>query len=131
MKLIAHLAAALLALCIPLALASPPSAAPKITGTYSTLAYHAEGGDVLGIELSIVYTQRGYYVIYQSSEGEHIVPVVVPAQIKGTRLAFTLPNEADPRGSFHGRIERDAIRGNFSGNRQTVTLPRKSSYWNP
>lgn len=106
------------------------AAGDKVTGIYSNMVYNNEGGDVLGTEIFVVNANRGYYVVFQSSEGEPAPPVVIPAKIDGTSVSFTLPADVDPRGTFTGKVDAKGITGSFSGgNRQTVTLPRKGSYW--
>jgi hypothetical protein len=101
----------------------------KVTGIYSDLAYNQEGGDVLGTELFIVLSRQGYYVLFQSSEGEPSVPVLVKAKVSGSSITFELPSEADPRGEFVGKITNDEVIGSFKANGQTIHLKRKNSYW--
>jgi hypothetical protein len=102
---------------------------PKITGMYSDMSYNSEGGDILGIEVFLVYSRDGYRVIYQSSEGEPASPIVIPAKVKGNSISFSLPSSTDPRGDFTGIVEPTEMVGTFSGNGETVHLPRRSSYW--
>jgi hypothetical protein len=101
----------------------------KITGIYSDMSYNAEGGDITGVEVFLVYSRDGYRVVYQSSEGEPGPPVVLPATINGKSIRFSIPKSIDARGEFVGSIDATEIVGTFSGNGQTVHLPRHSSYW--
>ena len=101
----------------------------KVTGIYSDLAYNQEGGDVLGTELFIVFSRQGYYVFFQSSEGEPSVPMVVKAKVSGSNITFALPPEADPRGEFVGKITDNELVGSFKANGQAIHLKRKNSYW--
>lgn len=101
----------------------------KVTGLFSDMAYNRDGGDVIGIEVFITYSGKGYFVVYQSAEGEPTVPVVVPAKISGTSISFDVPADTDPRGSFTGTMNAHELVGAFSGNQTTVHLRRKASYW--
>jgi hypothetical protein len=101
----------------------------KVTGVFSDMAYNKEGGDVIGIEIFLVYSNRGYFAVYQSSEGAPSVPVVLPAKVVGSSVSFQIPSEIDSRGSFMGTIDNNELTGCFSGNGQSIHLKRKPSYW--
>jgi hypothetical protein len=101
----------------------------KLTGIYSDMSYSDDSGDVLGDEIFLVFSNRGYYAVFQGSEGEPYVPVVVPVKVEGNSISFTLPASTDPRGKFQGKITNGELTGTFSGNAQTVHLKRKASYW--
>lgn len=102
---------------------------PKPTGMFSDMAYNDEGGDLLGTEIFVTYARDGYFVVYQSSEGEPTTPVVVPATISGTSIKFSVPKSIDPRGNFIGTIGLQELTGSFSGNKEVIHLKRKASYW--
>jgi hypothetical protein len=102
---------------------------PKLTGMFSDMAYNEEGGDLLGTEIFVTYARDGYFVVYQSSEGEPTTPVVVPAAISGTSIKFSVPESVDPRGNFVGTIGLRELTGSFSGSKEVVHLKRKASYW--
>jgi hypothetical protein len=130
MKRMIHIGLMLLALVVASsAAAAPASKQPKPTGIFSDMQYNDEGGDLLGTEVFITYAHDGYFVVYQSSEGEPITPVVVPATISGTSITFVVPKTADPRGSFSGTIGAKEMTGSFSGSKEIVHLKRKASYW--
>lgn len=103
--------------------------ASKLTGVYSDMSYNNESGDILGDETFIVFSNRGYYVVFQGSEGEPYPPVVVPAKVEGNVISFTLPAAIDPRGKFQGKVTNGELVGTFSRNGQAVHLKRKLSYW--
>lgn len=113
---------------LPLSVASTVGKA-KVTGIYSDLAFHEESGDVLGEELIIVFSRDGYFVVFQSSEGEPTVPVVTPAQINGQKIVFMLPAPMAERGEFIGKISRNGLVGKFQSSGQVLHLKRKNSYW--
>lgn len=99
------------------------------TGMFTDMRYHAESGDVVGTEVLVVYSRDGYRVVYQSSEGEPGVPVVVPAKVEGMRLTFDVPASADPRGTFNGTFDAQGLEGDFSGSGERIHLTRAASYW--
>jgi hypothetical protein len=101
---------------------------PRTTGIYTDMSYNTEGGDVIGTEIFVVDTNRGYYVVFQSGEGEPSVPVVVPAKVSGSSIRFTLPSGTEG-GTFTGTIGATQLIGSFSSNHQTIHLKRKASYW--
>ena len=130
MKRMIHIGLMLLTLMVASsAAAAPASKQPKPTGMFSDMQYNDEGGDLLGTEVFITYAHDGYFVVYQSSEGEPITPVVVPATISGTSITFVVPKTADPRGSFSGTIGAKELTGSFSGSKEIIHLKRKASYW--
>lgn len=83
--------AILLLLILEAGLATSGESRPKVTGIYSSLAYNQEGGDLLGAEVFVVYSKHGYYVVFQSSEGEPSDPIMVKAQVDGATVSFSLP----------------------------------------
>lgn len=101
---------------------------PKVTGIYTDMSYNAEGGDVIGTEIFLVNTSHGYYVVFQSGEGEPSIPVVVAAEVSGTSIRFVLPHDM-AGGMFTGRIYPGQLIGSFSSNKKTIHLKRKASYW--
>ena len=64
----------LVTLCGLLALATSAHAKSEIwlTGTFSSLRFNTEGGDLLGVELTIVPTRKGYQGALQIAEGGHV-----------------------------------------------------------
>ena len=117
-----------LLLCACVAIGNAENA-PRPTGTFTDMRYHRESGDVLGTEVSIVYSRQGYYAVYQSSEGEPGVPVVVPAKVEGTSLQFDVPAATDSRGRFTGTFDAAGLTGTFAGSQERVDLKRSASYW--
>lgn len=117
-----------LLLCACVAVGNAEDAA-RPTGTYTDMRYQRESGDVVGTEVSVVYSRQGYYVVYQSSEGEPGVPVVVPAKVQGVSLQFDVPGATDARGRFTGTFDAAGLVGSFSGSQERVDLKRSVSYW--
>ena len=114
-------------------------AAPKVTGIYSDLAYNAEAGDLLGMELVVVPGTSnygpGYMVFVQIAEGGAPYTAVVPLVVRGRQVEFTLPIGNDSYFSgmhFVGRLTTSALivradNGDSHGVEQT--LRRGRSYW--
>jgi hypothetical protein len=67
--------------------------------------YNAEGGDVLGDEIRIVYTRSGYQGVVQFAEGEPEELVIVRVDGLGTRVSFSVPDSSPYAGQFTGSIE--------------------------
>ena len=101
----------------------------KITGIYSSLYFNNESGDILGEEIMIVFSNKGYIATYQSSEGEPTIPVVTKVNIVNNTIIFTLPPPFDIQGEFIGTISKNMLIGKFKKSNQVLTLERKNSYW--
>lgn len=104
----------------------------KITGTYTSLHFNSEGGDLLGQELKIVLTQKGYQGVLQLAEGGAGELIVVDVQINADKLTFTIPDTYGDAGRFEGTIQNGAIRGIFTfkgGGTNNFDLKKGKSYW--
>lgn len=106
-----------------------------ITGMYSNMVLNKESGDVLGSEMFIVYSNKGYFVTFQSSEGEPTIPVVTDLKVNGTHIEFSLPEGHAYNGTFKGDITYQDLTGSFERGQLDYTgekvfrLKRKDSYW--
>ena len=105
----------------------------KITGVYSDMDYNSEGGDLIGIEVNVIYSSEGYFVVFQASEGAPSVPVVIKATVSGENIDFVIPDRgAVYSGKFHGVIKKDGMKGNvegYTGYASKLWLKRQLSYW--
>jgi len=104
----------------------------KITGTYTSMYFNEEGGDLLGQELKIVLTRRGYQGALQFAEGGPGGLIIVDVHINGNKISFTIPETAPEAGRFSGTLTNGVIRGIFSfkeGGEEKVELRRGKSYW--
>jgi len=107
-------------------------AAPRLTGTYSDMYYNAQGGDVLGTEIRIVNTRKGFQGVIQFSEGAPEELVVVDIQIKNDAVSFAVPGPSPYAGEFTGSIRAGVLKGEFrykSGGSNKVELKKGKSYW--
>jgi len=104
----------------------------RVTGTFSSLVYNDESGDLGGTEISIVYGGSSHYAIVQCSEGSPGVPFVAKVQVQGIMVSFTLPKGSGsgcPEATYNGTISSEGLRGQFAGFGEPELLKRKSSYW--
>lgn len=127
--------------CIGLILMSHQSIASEkkvhITGIYSDLSFNREGGDLLGTELFIVSAgAHGYVAFVQSWQGGTNIPLVVPVQLDGNKISFTVPAPSLAEGQYNGSISKTGFDGIWrhslaSGSltEDKVHLKRKKSYW--
>jgi hypothetical protein len=104
----------------------------KRTGIFSSFEFHDETSDINGLEVFIVYSRDGYFASIQGAEGVPGKPVVIPVQISGNTLSFTIP-ESDGYigywGEFTGMIKKDGLYLKVKGISQQLFLPRRVSYW--
>jgi hypothetical protein len=104
----------------------------RVTGTYTNMSFNKEGGDLLGQELKIVATRRGYQGALQLAEGEPGELSVVDIKISGDKIEFAVPDSSPDACQFSGTIERGKIIGRFrfrTGGTQNVTLTKGKGYW--
>jgi hypothetical protein len=109
---------------------------PRVTGFFSDMHYIPGAGDVLGTEVWIVYARDRYYATVQLAEGEPDAPVVVPVEVSGSKVKFTVTEHAvnqdgrpapDFAINFDGTVTRAGLSGTV--NSQRLNLKRRSSYW--
>lgn len=110
--------------------------AVHVTGLYSDLQYNEEGGDLLGMELFIFRSKDGYQVLVQISEGELPTVSLVPLDVDGANIRFTIPAvSGSDRMTFSGTVSAQGIKGHWSDGRLSPTgtkdelLKRGKSYW--
>jgi len=115
------------------------TASPPIVGTYGSLRYVEEAGDVVGTVIAI--TQRGneFEVDYQEAEGEPGKVVHVPAVVEGATISFQLPpleveewnggkrvgKSEIPRPLYRGTITNRGLKGGFVGSSQELLLRQR------
>ncbi|TMI23115.1 hypothetical protein E6H36_11440 [Candidatus Bathyarchaeota archaeon] len=106
----------------------------KYTGTFSNLEYNQEGGDLLGIEIKIVPTRKGYQGAIQIAEGGPSELMVVDVFFQGDRVKFQIPSSYKSYGGgvFEGTIDSHGMKGRLSfkgGTGDNETSIRRHSYW--
>ena len=100
----------------------------KITGTFSSLEYNQEGGDLNGVEIFIFFAGE-HMVLFQESVGEPVAPSLVRAKVNGDSVEFTVPGLGGGKRTFTGKISKTHLVGKFSGAKEQLKLLRRSSYW--
>jgi len=109
----------------------------RITGIYSDLYYNRDDGDLGGTELFIVEVgELGYAAFIQHWEGGTTMPVVVPVEVNGNKVKFSVAAPSLGEGQYEGRITRNAFDGSWrhplaSGGfaEDPIHLKRKKSFW--
>ncbi len=112
--------------------ASCAQQAAKVTGTYTNMHFNKEGGDLLGQELKIVLTRKGYQAALQFAEGGAGELIIVEINIEGEKISFVIPDSYADAGQFSGTIQNGVIRGLFrfkGGGEERAELKRGKSYW--
>jgi hypothetical protein len=108
--------------------------APKYTGTFSSLEYNKEGGDLLGVEIKIVLTGKGYQGVLQIAEGGPSELMMVAVSFDKDNVRFEIPSSYTEYGGgvFEGKIDSKGIKGKFKFNGvvgDQENLFRGRSYW--
>ena len=105
----------------------------KVTGTYSSLFYHKEAGDLLGNEIRIVLGKKGYEGTFQTAQGEPDTLVFLKnISIKGNLIKFTISEGSLHAGEFSGEITKTELKGVLTlqnGNKIPLVLKKGKSYW--
>lgn len=105
--------------------------AVKKTGTFSSMEYNKEGGDLLGEEIRIVHTNSGSQGVIQFSGGEPTQLILVSINFHGDSLFFEIPS-GEYKGLFRGKVNRNILEGSLKmdGEKEKkIHLKRKRSYW--
>jgi hypothetical protein len=103
----------------------------KLTGTFSSLQFNDESGDLLGAEIKIVpIKDENYQGVIQIAEGEPSDLLVVNVIYSGESIEFIVPKPYE--GKFTGKISTKGIVGKLvypNGGEMPLNMPRKKSYW--
>jgi hypothetical protein len=106
-------------------------AADNLHGTYSSLTYSNESGDLNGYEVEFIPTNKGLKAVVQVAEGEvdgiYVVDVV---QSKDGTLSFSFPIGSQ-KVTFSGAANGMRLLGTLAlpSGEQRVILKRGSGYW--
>ena len=122
-----------LALCLVLGGAIGSAVPPlKVAGTFSSLTYNAEGGDLIGFEVRIVPSNEGLKALVQVAQGDSGKVYLVSVEQKGDVLSFDVPLSLNMHGRFEGTVSPNGLDGKISyptGAIERVSLKRTTSYW--
>lgn len=124
------LISAFIAMQIAPATASPSQRSMAI-GTFTSLEYNDESGDLNGVEVRIAPANGRLQAVVQVAEGGPGSFSVVPVSIRGNDIEFDVPLTKNVVGKFRGRITRNALVGkiNWPTAAEPVRLRRGMSYW--
>jgi hypothetical protein len=103
----------------------------SLIGTYSSLKFNKEGGDLLGYEILIIPTDLGFRAIVQIAEGAPGNVYVLDATVKGDELRFRVPLNNGVEELFVGHLKDGFLIGVFStpNSAKSVKLKKGRSYW--
>lgn len=101
------------------------------TGTFSSMYYNEEGGDLIGTEIRIVYTRNGFQGTIQDAEGEPDELILFTATIDGDNnftISYTSPSTGNPV-TISGRITEAGLETQTEWWTGGKILKRAPSYW--
>ena len=103
----------------------------RITGTYSSLKYNSQSGDLLGYEILIIPTDTGFKGVVQVAEGAPGQVYVVEILKRGSDISFDMPLGPGVKESFSGHVTRNFLVGDISSSsgKEHIQLKRGISYW--
>lgn len=99
----------------------------KFTGIYSTLRSVGGDDDLIGLEVIIVRSREGLRAFVQTADGVAGAPVLVPVNVDGVSLSFTIPSTTGEPLEFKGKVTRQGLKGTLDD--RPLTLPRRRSFW--
>jgi hypothetical protein len=95
-----------------------------------------ETGDLGGIEIFVVNSRYGPYVLVQVAEGNAAEPILAKATVKGDSITFELPLSEGETARFRGCFTAAGLMAHFesglrdpSSGKKTFLLKRTRSYW--
>lgn len=98
-------------------------------GTFSSMYYHEQGGDLLGTELKIVWVDnKGYQGVLQFAEGDANELILIWPEIDGDRISFDYSSEWHS-GRFDGVYTEYGIQPVEPDKGSWWNLKRQPSYW--
>lgn len=106
--------------------------APRVTGTFSDLFRDEPSGELLGAEIRIVETGRGYQGALQLAQGELSELMIVEVELDAEIIRFRIPHREGFPSGFEGRVTRQGLVGHFlypGRPAQFIVLKRGPSYW--
>ena len=113
--------------------ASGADGAVWVRGTFSSLYYNEEGGDLLGYEVSFIPSRTGMKALVQVAEGGFpLVRLVDAREGEDNAVAFDVILDHGSSFAFKGRASKEGLTGVITydtGMTEEVFLPRKKSYW--
>lgn len=103
-----------------------------VAGTYTSLTYNEEGGDLLGYEFRLIPNKNGYKAVIQVSEGGIGNVFLVDVTNSNEKISFDVPVSENQIGHFKGSVNEKNMTGTVSypsGAVEKIILVRGASYW--
>lgn len=104
----------------------------EMAGTYSSLSYNEEGGDLLGYEVRVIPTNQGNKALVQVAEGDAGMVYLVDVAERNGEVFFDVTLASKMVGQFRGTITKAGLNGVISfpsGVSERIQLKRQISYW--
>ena len=102
---------------------------PKVTGFFTNMHYIPEAGDVIGLEVWIVYAREHFFATVQDAEGEPDPPVVAPVDVFGSQVKFVTGDPApDTITHYQGTVSKAGLMLSVDGTPASL-LKRQNSFW--
>ncbi|MGR9013822.1 MAG: hypothetical protein ACU83U_09275 [Gammaproteobacteria bacterium] len=125
---------ALLLLMLNLSVSWANEKAFPVTGIFSDLSCTGEEGDILGLEVIILAghnaEQYKHFALVQFAEGVSGIPQLVPIQLDGNKIQFTVNYLGQFDVKFSGTVTTTELVGKFSQPlANDIQLPRQNSFW--
>jgi len=110
--------------------------AADFTGTYGSLEFHPDSGDLSGIELKLIFSNDGYYLLFQSASGVPSVPILMRVDVSDGSFVVKIPEGTDYsdailKGKFSGKgVYAEFTNGPiFPNGEKKNFLHKTTSYW--
>lgn len=108
------------------------TAAPGGVGTYSTLAYNEESGDLNGLEVTIIPTDGGLVASVQIAEDGINELHLAKVKERAGSMLFSVQLDDGSSASFAIHCTTQSCSGEYTWGKARVTLvlPKSTGYWN-
>lgn len=119
--------------CVTFMLLMPLLASATLHGTYSSLKYSGESGDINGYEVEFIPTNKGLRAVVQTAQGEiNGIYVVDVSEGKDMQVSFLIPLNTTEKQTFVVRAYGNELRGTIllPAGSQNLILKRTTGYWN-
>jgi hypothetical protein len=135
-RLSPRIAVAVCVLILAIATSSKGQQESRVTGFFSDMRHVSQARDVQGTEIWIVYGGGHYWATVQVAQGAPAVPAVVPVEVSGAQVRFSLTQRSlKPDGTaaedvvlrFNGTVTKSGLTGVLGS--EHVVLKRRQSYW--
>jgi hypothetical protein len=100
-----RIALSLVLLIVATVHAATPTAPAKIAGTYTSLSFNTEAGDLTGWEVTLIPQSDGsYFALVQLSEGAEPTVATARATVSGASISFLIAGRSALSGNYSATI---------------------------